>query len=183
MRITITRTAYTRDICRGYLRVEGCPEYDMLTLESALPRNLDNYVGHALPPGEYPCNCFERGVTYKGVIVHIPWIMLDDVPWFPNAQFIQQQDAARPKKGQIFIGTEYTDLGFTIANPNDEAMKVWARLSDRAHRTGEDITLVIEHADDITFEDTYKDKARIDAEEQERMARRESLINELLGKN
>lgn len=179
MVITIVRSSFTRDVTRGIMTTDGFPE--MRTLESALPRNLDNYVGHALPPGNYRCHVEYCPVTYKGTYLRLHWIVIDAVPWFPRATVIQDNDGSTtPKKGEIFIGTDYADNGFTVVNPDNDAMKYWARLSRQAAESGEDITLRIVNADDITFTDTYRDKARQEAAEREQQAHRERLMQELL---
>lgn len=179
MRITINRFYSANDICRGRISVEGFPELSMLTLEPALPRNLDKYVGHALPPGEYRCMVDVLPVDYKGLTLRLPWICLCDVQWFPHARFVQKEQRGMPRLAQIFIGAEYTDNGFTITNPNDEAMKMWAKISMAAFGSKEDITLVIQHDDLLVFEDTYKDKARLEAEERAEALHREQLMQEL----
>lgn len=181
MRLTLTRLSFTRDICRGNIAVDGAPETQMLTLEASLPRNMVSYVGHALPPGEYKCSCEVSAINYKGAVLHIPWITLNNVQWFPQAQFVQQHNLNAPVRGQIFIGKEYEDFGFSIANHDDEGMKWWARISDKVFKTGEDVTLNIVHDDSLYYTDTYKDKARIDAEEQAERERCDGLISELLG--
>lgn len=181
MVITITRNYFARDICRGSLTIDGYPEYGLLTLEAALPRNLENYIGHALPPGEYPCTVDILPVIYKGVTLRLPWIILKDIAWFPRAQFAQSNNGNAPRRGQIFLGAEYADNGFSIVNPDDEAMKVWARISARVREKGEDVTLVVRNEEGIVFEDTYRDKARIEAEERAKNALRDSLTNELMG--
>lgn len=153
----------------------------MYTLEPALPRNLDKYIGHALPPGIYDCHVDEYPVMYKGVTLRLPWIVLDDVPWFPSASFILDNEGYAPRKAQIVLGAEFRDNAFTVANPDGEAMKFWARISTKAWKSGEDIKLLVVNDPDISFEDTYKEKARIEAEERAKIERRDDLIRELLG--
>lgn len=181
MLITITRHYSARDITRGTLTVDSHPEFELKTLEPQMPRNMSSYVGHCLPPGEYACCVEVRSIDYRGVTLHLPWITLPHVDWYPNARFVQSDVNGQPERGQIFLGSHYTRNGFMIANTDSRAMKVWARLSKIASDAGEAVVLRVCNAADLTMEDTYMDKAQREREERERMAMREELKAELLG--
>ncbi len=181
MLITIVRNYSARDVARGTLTVDGMPEMSIFTLEAGLPRNLASYVGHCLPEGEYECSCDVLPINYKGVTLRLPWIKLNEgIKWFPKARIICEDFTGLPRCGQIFLGAEHTDNGFAVDNPNDEAMKLWARVSKRAYDENEEVRIRIVNAEDIVLEDTYRDKARIAAEERAAEERRDELINELL---
>lgn len=181
MKLILTRNFYTRDITQGVLTLEGKPELRMVTLEGAVPRDGESYVKHCLPPGDYLLECADCAVTYKGVNLHLPWLFLGNIPWFPNATIAMTDMSRRPRLGEIFLGNCRTDNGFLVANTDDYAMKQWARLSREAYESGEPVTLTIVNSPDIVFEDTYRDKAAIERKEREERERREELIQELYG--
>lgn len=180
MDLILKRYNYTRDVCRGTLRVEGRDWASLNVLEASLPRDLTSYINHALPPGDYEIDCEERPVEYKGGMIRIPWMRLANVKWFPKALIVcDEKTDFLPRCGQIFLGKEYTDNDFALLNPDNEAMKVWARLSAEAYHTKEPVTLHIEHDPELFFIDTYRDKARDEADERRAIEQREMLLKDI----